>query len=160
VQVVGLKVAISSISLGTHRSVDDVQLSLPRFFCSVDGMIVVGTQRPSSVPFSLQQLGKRTMGLVGPGSHERLHEPVLLPSIGLKQGTHFSKPAHADGAGGLACPANWGMATFRQRPSAPSSDAHVGGMKLPPDSMKESGTQKPPLHVASCAWRDDGTSAD
>src|ERR1019366_5234971 len=116
VQVVGLKVAISSISLGTHRSVDDVQLSLPRFFCSVDGMIVVGTQRPSSVPFSLQQLGKRTMGLVGPGSHERLHEPVLLPSMGLKQGTHFSKTAHVDCGSWLACGATGGMTTVRQRP--------------------------------------------
>ena len=52
-------------------------------------MIDVGTQRPSSVPFSLQQLGKRTMGLVGPGSHDRLQAPVLVPSMGLKHGTQL-----------------------------------------------------------------------
>ena len=81
------------------------------------------------------------MGLVGPGSHDRLQAPVFVPSMGLKHGTHFSKIAQVDCVSWLSSAATCGMTTFRQRPSAPSSEAHVGGMKLPPASMKTSGTQ-------------------
>src|ERR1700722_6647243 len=117
-----------SISEGTHRPASCAHESCDRLDCSLDGMISVGTQRPSSVPFSLQQLGNRTMGWVGPGSHDRLHAPVLVPSMGLKHGTQRSNTAHVDCVSWLCSEATWGMARFRQRPSAPSSDAQVGGM--------------------------------
>src|SRR5580700_3723183 len=101
---------MSSISEGTHSPASCAHESWLRLLCSLDGMISVGTQRPSSVPFSLQQLGNRTIGLVGPGSHDRLQAPVFVPSMGLKHGTQRSKMAHVDCVSWLSSAVTCGMA--------------------------------------------------
>src|SRR5258705_5940409 len=79
------------ISFGTHRLFGwALEHSCAESWpCWSVGIEVVGTQRARL----LQHCANSFAGCVGPASHEILHAPVGMPSIGLKHGVHFSVAA-------------------------------------------------------------------
>src|SRR5262245_57380363 len=139
------------ISFGTHRLPGwAVEHSCADSWpCSFAGIELVGTQRARL----LQHAANVFAGCVGPASHEILHAPVGWPSIGLKQGVHFSVAAQVSRGSRSACAWTAGSTADRQRPSAPFTDVHVGAVNLPPVRRNTSGTHSfvPSVHLPSCA---------
>ena len=76
------------------------------------------------------------------------HAPVLMPLSGETHGAHFSSAAQTSSGRRLAYCATCGTQTLRQTPAAPLSDLQTGS-GAPPVLMMASGTQAPPLQVAS-----------
>ena len=114
------------------------------------GMAAVGMQLPSDPQHSTTVVA----GCLGPGSQDRLHAPVDLPSSGLKQGTQRSLLPHVDCGNKAAWPATAGRHSERQRPSAFASELHVAG--LAPGVAREVGAHRRPWPAAqvsspSCA---------
>src|SRR5262245_40608652 len=108
---------------------------------------------------SWQQLGSSTGSVVGPGSHESEQAPVGVPFSGSKHGAHTWSAGQFSCGSDAACAAISGKHVDRQRPSAPKSDSHLSGMKLPPLLMIASGTQNASaLHSASFSCCSGGTT--
>ena len=75
-----------------------------------------------------------------------MHAPVGAvgsSAVGLKQGAHFSPSSQVSFGSCAACAATDGKQVDTQRPSAPATDVHVLGTKLPPVSISLSGAHSP-----------------
>src|SRR5499427_5170604 len=84
-------------------------------------------------------------------------------AVGSKQGTHLSSAPHTSVGKRSPRSATAGMHWEMHRPSAPATDTHERGTKLPALSMKASGAHEPgtppsETQLARRAWPVEGMS--